>query len=92
MNTRTGSAKADGEIPLSIHRCTPHPAPRCVRLVSALLINRDGTGSHIAQFKPTDACCAGRAYSEIADHGFVIAEVPVGQAKHQTVPDAVEVV
>ena len=76
----------------AIHRRTSHPAPRCVRLVSALLINSDRSGSHIAQFKPAQPRHAARAYAISADDGFVVAEIPISQAKHQTIPNAIQII
>src|SRR5690349_12455950 len=82
MNTRARSAEADREISMHIHRGASHPPPRCIRLISALLINSDWSGSHIAQFKPAHSCHPTRAYGVIADDRFVVAKVSIAQPKH----------
>ncbi len=92
LNARAGGAKTDGEISLPVHRRASHPAPGRVRLISALLVDGDGSGSHVTQLKPAHACHPAGAYGVGADDRFVIAKIPVSQAKHQTVPDAVEIV
>src|SRR6188472_2716986 len=92
MYARAGSAKANGKIALSVHRRTSHPAPGRVRLVSALLIHSHWAGRHIAQFKPTHTSHSTRAYGVVANDGFVVAEVSISEAEHQTISDAIEII
>ena len=91
IDGRTGSAKADREVSLSIHRGATHPAPGSVRLIGALLINGHRSGRHVAQLKPAYCCDAPGADSIVAYDGLVAAEVPIGESKHQTVTDAIQV-
>ena len=86
----TRGAEAESKITLSVHGYTAHPTPGGVRLVSALLVNRDRARSHIAQLKPSYPSHAVRAHSIGADNRFVGAEVAVGNAEHEPIADAVE--
>src|SRR5438046_6440455 len=66
IDRRTGSAKADGEVSLSIHRGATHPAPGRIRLIGALLINGHRYGRSVAQVKSPYSCSATCAASLIA--------------------------
>jgi hypothetical protein len=77
---------------MSIHGGTSHPTPGSVRLVSALLINSDWSRSHIAQFKPAQTRHPAGVYAVGTDNGFMITEIPISEAKHQTIADAVEII
>src|SRR5581483_4050270 len=92
MDAGARSAKTDGKIPLPIHCCAPHPTPRCVRLIRALLEHSDWSGCHIAQLEPAQACHVARFHGVGADNRFVIAKISIRQAKHQTVSYPIKIV
>ncbi|PZR75011.1 MAG: hypothetical protein DLM73_06445 [Chthoniobacterales bacterium] len=91
VDSGAGSAEAKGEITLAIHGGTAHPAPGRVRLVGAFLKNSDRSGSDVAQFEPAHSGHTTRAYGVVAHDRFVVAKIPVGEAEHQTVADAIEI-
>ena len=92
MDGGTGGAKAHREIPLAVHGYTAHPAPGCVGLISALLVDRDRPSGNVAKLEPTHRCDTAGAHRVVTDNRFVAAEIPIGQAKHEAIADAIEVV
>src|SRR5437016_3532463 len=71
MDASVRGAKAEGQIPRLIHRDAAHPTPGRVRLIRALLPDRDGSVGDVFQFDPADACDPARAHGKIHYDGFV---------------------
>ncbi len=92
IDRRARSAERQGQVARAIHRRAPHPARGVVRLISALLMDRDRPRRHPAQFKPADRADAARAHAKIPDQRFVVAEISIRQAKHEPVADPVQLV
>jgi hypothetical protein len=92
VNRSAGGAKADGQVAQVIHRRAAHPAPGRVRLVGALLKDRDRAGRHVAQLEPANTCHPTHAYGHIPYYRFVaVREFAIGEPEHQTIADAVQV-
>ena len=86
-----GRAEADSQVARLIQRGASHPAPGCVRLVSALLKDHR-RGRHAAQLEPTHTCHIARTHSIIAHDRFVaVTEFAIGEAEHQTIANGVQI-
>ncbi|OQA94793.1 MAG: hypothetical protein BWY25_02671 [Chloroflexi bacterium ADurb.Bin222] len=90
IDAAAGHAVAQGEVALSVHRYTAHPAVMGIRGIRALLINRRRPAG-VADLVPAHAGeIAARVHGVIDDQRFVIPKVAVGQPVHQPVADGVQ--